>query len=59
MRRTRKQSVMIIRQLSRRVRRLSEEDTEEIAIGGPVEPDAGGPIPTFASQFGGRSGVKP
>jgi hypothetical protein len=32
---------MVIKRLSRHLRGLSEEDTEEIAIGGPLEPDAG------------------
>jgi hypothetical protein len=40
MRRTRRQTLTVIKRLSRRLRRLSEEDTEEIAIGGPLEPDA-------------------
>jgi hypothetical protein len=40
MRRTQRQTVMAIKRLSRRLRRLSEEDFEEIAIGGPLEPDA-------------------
>jgi hypothetical protein len=31
---------MAIKRLSRRLRRSSEEDAEEIAIGGPPEPDA-------------------
>jgi len=40
MHRTRRQTVMVIKRLSRRLRRLSEEDFEEIPIGGPLEPDA-------------------
>jgi hypothetical protein len=40
MHRTRRQTVTVIKRLSRRLRRLSEEDFEEIAIGGPLEPDA-------------------
>jgi hypothetical protein len=40
MRRTRRQTIIAINRLSRRLRRLSEEDFEEIAIGGPPEPDA-------------------
>jgi hypothetical protein len=41
MRRTRRKTFIVIKRLPHRLRRLSEEDTEEIAIGGPPEPDAG------------------